>query len=144
MNGLYTDESRAFWVASPGRGEIRAAALHAPGPGQVVVRAIYSGISRGTESLVFRGMVPASEYQRMRAPFQEGEFPGPVKYGYASVGTVEEGDAGLVGRTVFVLYEMEGMAGKRIAEIVAAPEATVWRRLHGARQVFRSALEAEA
>jgi len=46
-------------------------------------------------------------------------------------------------RTVFVLYEMEGLPGKRIAEIVDSPEASVWRRLHGARQIFRSALEAE-
>jgi RNA polymerase sigma-70 factor (ECF subfamily) len=46
-------------------------------------------------------------------------------------------------RTVFVLYEMEGVPGKRIAEILDSPEASVWRRLHGARQIFREALEAE-
>jgi threonine dehydrogenase-like Zn-dependent dehydrogenase len=40
----------------------------------------------------------------MRAPFQEGDFPGPVKYGYLNVGTVEEGPAELRGRTVFCLY----------------------------------------
>jgi len=74
--------------------------------GEVTVRTIYSGISRGTESLVFRGEVPPSQYQVMRAPFQEGEFPGPVKYGYASVGEVQEDSAPseLVGRIVFCLY----------------------------------------
>ena len=45
-------------------------------PATCVVRALYSGISRGTEALVFSGRVPASEYERMRAPFQAGEFPG--------------------------------------------------------------------
>ena len=40
----------------------------------------------------------------MRAPFQDGEFPAPVKYGYSSVGVVEEGPPDLVGRTVFVLF----------------------------------------
>jgi threonine dehydrogenase-like Zn-dependent dehydrogenase len=70
----------------------------------VVVHARYSGISRGTEALVFQGRVPVSEYQRMRAPFQGGDFPGPVKYGYASVGVVEEGAPELRGRRVFVLY----------------------------------------
>jgi threonine dehydrogenase-like Zn-dependent dehydrogenase len=70
----------------------------------VRVRALYSGISRGTETLVFRGEVPPSEYARMRAPFQAGEFPAPVKYGYASVGEVEEGPADLVGRRVFCLH----------------------------------------
>jgi threonine dehydrogenase-like Zn-dependent dehydrogenase len=70
----------------------------------VLVRAKYSGVSRGTEALVFSGRVPASEYARMRAPFQTGEFPGPVKYGYSSVGEVEDGPDDLRGRTVFVLH----------------------------------------
>ena len=78
--------ARAFWIAAPGRGEIRAEPLPPPSADDVVVRALYSGISRGTEALVFQGRVPASEYERMRAPFQAGEFPAPVKYGYASVG----------------------------------------------------------
>jgi threonine dehydrogenase-like Zn-dependent dehydrogenase len=71
---------------------------------EVRVRTLHSGISRGTEMLVFRGEVPSSEFDRMRAPFQEGDFPGPVKYGYASVGVVEEGPDTLVGRPVFCLH----------------------------------------
>jgi threonine dehydrogenase-like Zn-dependent dehydrogenase len=70
----------------------------------VLVRTICSGISRGTETLVFRGQVPRDQYAVMRAPFQEGDFPGPVKYGYLSVGRVEAGPDALVGRTVFCLY----------------------------------------
>jgi len=96
--------AHAFWVRAPGRGEIRPAGLPEPGPGDVLVRTVRSAISRGTEALVFRGGVPLSERARMRAPFQEGEFPGPVKYGYLSVGSVEEGPAELRGRTVFCLY----------------------------------------
>jgi threonine dehydrogenase-like Zn-dependent dehydrogenase len=95
---------RAFWTVAPGRGEIRDEPLPAPDLGDVVVRALYSGISRGTESLVFQGRVPASEYQRMRAPNQSGDFPSPVKYGYASVGRIEEGPEDLRDRDVFVLY----------------------------------------
>jgi 2-desacetyl-2-hydroxyethyl bacteriochlorophyllide A dehydrogenase len=98
------EPARSFWVASPGRGEIRQEVLPAPSAGDVVVRAVYSGISRGTEALVFAGRVPASEHRRMRAPFQAGEFPGPVKYGYASVGVVEEGPRALKDRAVFVLF----------------------------------------
>lgn len=97
-------EARAFWVAAPGRGEIRAETLPPRQPGDAVVRALYSGISRGTESLVFRGRVPQSEWERMRAPFQAGNFPAPVKYGYASVGRVEEGPRDLRDRAVFVLH----------------------------------------
>ncbi|MET7441109.1 dehydrogenase, partial [Streptomyces sp. NPDC005568] len=95
--------ARAFWLRSPGHGEIRESALSAPTGEEVLVRSLYSGVSRGTETLVFRGGVPESQYGAMRAPFQEGDFPGPVKYGYLSVGEVEEGPADLLGRTVFCL-----------------------------------------
>jgi 2-desacetyl-2-hydroxyethyl bacteriochlorophyllide A dehydrogenase len=98
------EHTRAFWIATPGRGEIRDEKLPLPSPTDVVVRAMYSGISRGTEALVFRGRVPVSEYARMRAPFQAGDFPGPIKYGYASVGEVERGPKELKDRRVFVLY----------------------------------------
>jgi threonine dehydrogenase-like Zn-dependent dehydrogenase len=97
-------DARAFWVAAPGRGEIRQEPLPHAAAGEVLIRTLYSGVSRGTESLVFRGRVPPSEFERMRAPFQDGRFPAPVKYGYASVGEVEEGPADLRGRHVFVLY----------------------------------------
>jgi threonine dehydrogenase-like Zn-dependent dehydrogenase len=101
---MAVEVARAFWIAAPGRGEIRPEPLPDPSSDDVVVRARYSGISRGTEALVFRGRVPASEYQRMRAPFQAGDFPAPVKYGYASVGEIERGPRELEGRTAFVLY----------------------------------------
>jgi threonine dehydrogenase-like Zn-dependent dehydrogenase len=97
-------EADAFWVREPGVGEIRSCVLPEPGPGEVLVRAVASGVSRGTEALVFDGRVPASQHSAMRAPFQEGEFPGPVKYGYLSVGVVEHGPADLRGRTVFCLH----------------------------------------
>ena len=98
------DHARAFWIAAPGCGEIRDETLPPQSDGDVVVRALFSGVSRGTEALVFQGRVPASERERMRAPFQAGEFPAPVKYGYASVGIVERGPAELAGRHVFALF----------------------------------------
>jgi threonine dehydrogenase-like Zn-dependent dehydrogenase len=97
-------QARAFWVAEPGRGEIRAEALPSPAAGEALVRTLYTGVSRGTEALVFKGKVPPSERERMRAPFQAGDFPAPVKYGYCNVGVVEQGPAELVGRRVFCLY----------------------------------------
>ena len=101
---MSSDGARAFWIAAPGRGEIRAEPLPDPSAGDVVVRALFSGVSRGTEALVFHGRVPSAERQRMRAPFQAGDFPAPVKYGYASVGRVERGRREMVDRHVFVLY----------------------------------------
>lgn len=94
----------AFWTVSPGRGEIREEPLGDHRGTEVVVRTLFTGISRGTESLVFAGHVPVGEYQRMRAPFQTGEFPGPVKYGYSNVGEVEAGPLDLVGKRVFTLF----------------------------------------
>jgi threonine dehydrogenase-like Zn-dependent dehydrogenase len=97
-------KAHAFWIAEPGRGEVRAEPLPPLADGEVEVRTRFSGISRGTEALVFRGQVPESEYQRMRAPFQAGDFPAPVKYGYISVGDVEQGPPALLGRNVYCLY----------------------------------------
>lgn len=97
-------EARAYWITEPGRGEIRSVTLSEPRADEVLVRTVRSGISRGTEALVFAGRVPPSQHATMRAPFQEGEFPGPVKYGYLSVGVVERGPADLLGRTVFCLH----------------------------------------
>ena len=97
----------AFWLTAPGVGELHAERLPPlvrGEPSSLEVRALYSGISRGTEALVFHGRVPASEHQRMRAPFQQGDFPAPLKYGYSSVGSVVNGPEALIGQTVFCLY----------------------------------------
>ena len=96
--------ARALWITGPGKAEIRDERLPEPGEDDVLVRTTHSAISRGTESLVFRGEVPPSEYRRMRAPFQDGDFPGPLKYGYINVGVVEDGPPALHGRSVFCLY----------------------------------------
>ena len=96
--------AHAYWLRSPGAGEIRPVPLPEVGPDEVGVRTLYSGVSRGTEALVFGGRVPPSQHQTMRAPFQDGDFPGPVKYGYLNVGVVEEGPPDLLDRAVFCLY----------------------------------------
>ncbi|MFF1281308.1 zinc-binding alcohol dehydrogenase [Streptomyces sp. NPDC058299] len=114
--------ARAFWLRSPGQGELRDVTLTGPADGEVLVRTLYSGISRGTETLVFRGGVPASQHAAMRAPFQEGDFPGPVKYGYLNVGVVEEGPAELTGRTVFCLYPHQSRYVVPVSAVTVVPE----------------------
>ncbi|MFI6761160.1 zinc-binding alcohol dehydrogenase [Micromonospora sp. NPDC050417] len=114
-----TREARSFWLRSPGVGEIRSTPLPDPGPDDVLVRSLHSGVSRGTETLVFRGGVPTDQYATMRAPFQEGDFPAPVKYGYLNVGVVQEGPAALLGRIVFCLYPHQS------AYVVPATAVTV-------------------
>ena len=61
-------DARAFWVRSPGVGEIRSMILPEPAPDQVLVRTLYTGISRGTEVLVFRGNVPIGPLTSSRLP----------------------------------------------------------------------------
>lgn len=116
-------ESRAFWLAAPGRGEIRRERLRAPGDGELLIRSLASGISRGTEALVFQGRVPPSQYGSMRCPFQEGAFPAPVKYGYASVGIVEAGAAALLGRRVFCLHPHQDRYIVPEASVLLVPDA---------------------
>jgi threonine dehydrogenase-like Zn-dependent dehydrogenase len=97
-------EARAFWVVAPGQGELRSERLREPGPGEILIEALASGISRGTETIVFQGRVPASQHRVMRAPHQAGEFTFPVKYGYSSVGIVAAGPDDWLGRRVFCLH----------------------------------------
>lgn len=103
-----SQQTLAWWVTEPGQGAIQptpvVAGHRSSTDGLVTVDTLFSGISRGTEALVFNGQVPESEFQRMRAPFQQGEFPFPVKYGYANVGRVVEGPPELQERAVFCLF----------------------------------------
>jgi NADPH:quinone reductase-like Zn-dependent oxidoreductase len=116
-----TAQARAFWLRSPGTGEIRDAVVRDPGPGEVLVRTLHSAVSRGTETLVFRGEVPPDQYAAMRAPFQEGDFPGPVKYGYLNVGVVEQGPPDLRGRTVFCLHPHQTVYVVPVDAVVPVP-----------------------
>jgi threonine dehydrogenase-like Zn-dependent dehydrogenase len=95
--------ARALWIVAEGAAELRSETLPVPGRDSVLLRTLFSGISRGTERLVFHGNVPEGEWQRMRAPLMGGAFPFPVKYGYSAVGVVEAGPAEWLGRTVFAL-----------------------------------------
>ncbi len=121
-------DARAFWVVEPGRGEIRPVSVPDPRPGEVLVRALYSGVSRGTETIVFRGAVPEDQHAVMRAPHQEGDFPGPVKYGYLGVGVVEEGPVELVGRTVFCLHPHQTAYVVPVESVVVVPDDVPARR----------------
>jgi hypothetical protein len=126
------EQSVAFWATGPGAGELRPEPLPEPltGPAgnELLVRTRWTGISRGTESLVLRGQVPESEHDRMRAPFQSGSFPFPVKYGYLNVGVVERGPQALIGRTVFTLYPHQSAFVVPADAVTVVPDAVPARR----------------
>jgi len=116
-----TDVASALWYCGPGKVEIRQENVAPPKGDEIRVRALYSAISRGTEALVFGGKVPQSEFERMRAPFMAGDFPFPVKYGYATVGRIESGK-GLRGKTVFTLHPHQSVFNIPVSAVVELPE----------------------
>ncbi|MFC6043120.1 zinc-dependent alcohol dehydrogenase [Nocardioides hankookensis] len=123
-----TRTAAAYWLREPGRGELRTEPLPQPGPDEVLVRSLHSGVSRGTELLVHRGGVPVDQHATMRAPYQAGDFPGPVKYGYLSVGVVEEGPAVLRGRTVFCLHPHQTAYVVPASAVTVVPDDVPARR----------------
>ncbi len=122
-------EAQALWYVASGVADLRPAKA-ASGPGQALVRTLWSGLSRGTERLVFNGRVPASEFERMSAPLQEGSLPFPVKYGYCAVGLVEDApDApDLVGRAVFCLHPHQTLFAAPLAMLTPLPAGLSPRR----------------
>lgn len=118
----------ALWYVGPRECVLNEVELTKAGPQDCVVRTLWSGVSRGTERLVFEGRVPVSEHERMRAPFQEGAFPFPVKYGYCAVGIVEAGPAHLLGETVFCLYPHQDRFVVPASRLALVPKAVPARR----------------
>jgi NADPH:quinone reductase-like Zn-dependent oxidoreductase len=123
-----TRVARALWYVKKGSVELRATPLPPPAPGEARVRSLFSGISRGTERLVLEGAIGPSEWERMRAPMQEGAFPFPVKYGYAATGIVEAGPANLIGRQVFALHPHQDYFNAPLEALAPIPEGVPARR----------------
>jgi hypothetical protein len=122
VNGL-TRQAQALWITAQKCAELRTEHVAEPAPDEVLVQALYSGVSRGTEALIYRHAVPESEWQRMRAPFQQGQLPGPVKYGYANVGRVLAGAPELLGRSIFCLYPHQSLYTVSAKAVHLLPEA---------------------
>jgi hypothetical protein len=119
---------QTLWYSGPGQAEIRTEKLTSPGPTEMRVRSVWGALSRGTESLIFAGRVPHTEFERMRGPFMGGDFPFPVKYGYSIVGRAESGPAELIGQSVFVLHPHQTLFNVPCAAVAALPNGTPPRR----------------
>ncbi|MCM5703804.1 zinc-dependent alcohol dehydrogenase [Larsenimonas salina] len=119
---MTTHHAQAFWITHRRHGELIEAPLPGRPEGTLRVKTLYSGISKGTEGLVFNERVPSSEFERMQAPFQEGTFPFPIKYGYNCVGTVIEGPAHLLDKTVFALHPHQDVFDVPSSSVVVVPD----------------------
>ncbi|MEM9043318.1 MAG: zinc-binding alcohol dehydrogenase [Pseudomonadota bacterium] len=111
----------ALTYTAPRQAELREWPQPAMSDAMVRVRTLFSGLSRGTERLIFEGRVPESEHDIMRAPFQQGDFPFPVAYGYAAVSLVEEGPDDLVGRQIFSLSPHQEQACLPVDAVLPLP-----------------------
>jgi len=120
--------AQALWYVGRGRAELRDEKVPAPKAGEVLLRALHGAVSRGTERLVLEGRVPESEFERMRGPHMGGNFPYPVKYGYATVARVEAGPDALAGRTVFALHPHQSSFVMPAEAVVPLPDGVPPRR----------------
>lgn len=118
----------ALWYTAPGECNLNEVALPAPEPEDCLLTTLWSGVSRGTERLVCEGRVPASEHERMRAPFQQGSFPFPVKYGYCAVGRIDAGPQGMLGRIAFCLHPHQERFVAPRSSLVPVPDTVPARR----------------
>lgn len=128
--------AQALWYVGLEQAIIQTETAKAASTQDCLVTALHSAISRGTESLIFHGRVPPSEYERMRAPYMGGHFPFPVKYGYCHVGLIEKGPAALEGQRVFSLHPHQSTFFAHPSTLCPLPDA-----LPGARAVLAANME---
>lgn len=128
----YGFEAMALYYVAPHKTELKSVRVpfvaEPRSPEDALIKTLWTGISRGTEKIIYEGCVPVSEYARMRAPFQEGAFPFPVKYGYCAVGLVQEGPPDLQGQAVFVLHPHQDMFAVPAASAIPLPAGLPPRR----------------
>lgn len=121
-------EAHAYWTTAPRQGQIVSEPLREPGEGEVLVRTLASGVSRGSELLVHRHQVPDAARDLVYAPFQVGRLPGPVKYGYLSVGAVDVGPPQVLGRRVFCLHPHQDRYVVPLSAVTPIPDAVPTHR----------------
>jgi 2-desacetyl-2-hydroxyethyl bacteriochlorophyllide A dehydrogenase len=121
--------------------EIRELPTPRAGPGEVVVRTACSGISSGTERLVFRGEIPEDVALDDTIKALAGTFHYPFRYGYACVGRIEEQD-----RLVFAFHPHQDVFTAAAGDLICLPAvspaaATLFPLVETALQIT---LDAEA
>lgn len=96
--------STALWHDAKYKLSLRTELLCPVTDSNLLLECLWSGVSKGTERLVFEGLIPKTEWERMRCPFQHGTFNYPVKYGYGFVGRIMDTDRSDCGKNVFCLH----------------------------------------
>ena len=91
----------------------------------VLVKTIYSGISKGTEKLVSSKLVNKDQFELMKAPFQEGSFDLPIKYGYINIGKIVDGPKQILNKNIFSLFPHQSLYEIPIKNISILPNRNI-------------------
>jgi 2-desacetyl-2-hydroxyethyl bacteriochlorophyllide A dehydrogenase len=83
-------KSKSLWFLRQKEIGFREEELGTPKENEILVETLYSGISHGTEHLIYRGEVAEGLQLDSSVKTIKGHFPFPVKYGYSNVGKVVE------------------------------------------------------
>jgi threonine dehydrogenase-like Zn-dependent dehydrogenase len=111
-----TSPARALFHTAPRCVEIREVPAPRPAAGEVLVRTLCSGISGGTERLVYRGEIPADLALDDTIDALAGTFSYPFAYGYACVGEVAES-----GLAVFAFHPHQDVFAARADDLIPLP-----------------------
>ncbi|WP_324760650.1 zinc-dependent alcohol dehydrogenase [Haloarcula sp. GH36] len=115
-----TDTARTLYFDRPGSVSVREHRRPEPDADEALVETLVSGVSPGTELLVYNGEVPEELPVDETIDTLDGTFEYPITYGYAAVGRVTETGADISpeweGRTVFAFNPHE-------SHFCATPEA---------------------
>jgi threonine dehydrogenase-like Zn-dependent dehydrogenase len=111
-----TAPAHALFHTAPRCVEIREVPEPRPAAGEVLVRTVCSGISGGTERLVYRGEVAADLALDDTIGALGGAFSYPFAYGYACVGEVTDS-----GRAVFAFHPHQDIFAARADDLIPLP-----------------------
>ena len=116
----------SLWFTSPRNCELRRATARPPAENEVRIEALFSGISHGTEMLVYRGECPKGLSLDSALPTLQGDFNFPINYGYANVGRIVDAGsdvAGLAeGDLVFAFFPHQTCYTIQTSAVIKLPE----------------------
>jgi NADPH:quinone reductase-like Zn-dependent oxidoreductase len=115
-------KAKELWFNSPGKVGFKLVNVDDPKNDEVLVKAVCSLISSGTERLVSGGNIPAKIYDQMKVPYMQGDFSFPFTYGYSLVGEIFKGKKSLPGKYVHLLHPHKEIALVKMNDVYILPE----------------------
>jgi len=117
--------ARRLLFTAPRQIELAAVDVPEQGPGQLLVRTLWSGISSGTELLCYRGLLDEDLPLDVAVGSLGGTLRFPFAYGYSCVGRVERSDVGLApGTLVFAFHPHQDRFVVGEEDVVVLPPGT--------------------